>query len=121
MSDHSRIGEETETSEVTNNQLKGTVYELSPKSRTKLVKLVVEKCVLKCFRMSSKTKYYGHRCPSFNFVHSVALKSLPKKALLMVNKGSCCSVSIPVSNTNSHDITIKKGSVLVTLKLISQL
>ena len=35
--------------EVTIDQLKGQVYELPPKSRSKLVKLIGEKCVLNCF------------------------------------------------------------------------
>ena len=33
------------TEEITINQLKGTIYELSKKSRTKRVKLVGEKCL----------------------------------------------------------------------------
>ena len=39
---------QTPQEEVTINQLKGTVYELSPRSRKKLVKLIGEKCVLSC-------------------------------------------------------------------------
>ena len=57
--------------------------------------------------------------PRFQFCPLSGIKITSQMALLMVNKGPCCSVSIPVSNTSSHDITIKKGSVLVTLKLIS--
>ena len=36
----------------------------------------------------------------------------------MVSKGSCCSVSIPVSTLSTYDITIKKGSMLGTLKTV---
>ena len=41
-----------------------------------------------------------------------------QEALFMVSKGSCCSVSIPISNTSSRDITIKKGSMLGTLETV---
>lgn len=44
-----------------------------------------------------------------------------QEALLMVSKGSCCSVSIPVSNTSKHDITIKKGSMLGTLETVQSI
>ena len=44
-----------------------------------------------------------------------------QEALLMVSKGSCCSVSIPVSNTSNHDITIKKGSMLGTLETVQSI
>ena len=44
-----------------------------------------------------------------------------QEALLMVSKGSCCSVSIPVSNSSSHDITIKKGSLLGTLETVQSI
>ena len=44
-----------------------------------------------------------------------------QEALLMVSKGSCCSVLIPISNTSNHDITIKKGSMLGTLETVQSI
>ncbi|MES9879782.1 MAG: reverse transcriptase domain-containing protein [Sedimenticola sp.] len=40
------------------------------------------------------------------------------EALLTVNQGSCCSVSIPIHNTGTHDITLSKGTVLGTLQTV---
>lgn len=81
-----------------------------PKNSTTFVKCLVHSGVI------------DHKPQPANFVPSAGNQWEEglelKEALLMVSKGSCCSVSIPVCNTSCHDITIRKGSILGTLETV---
>lgn len=81
------------------NTLKGTVYELSPKSRTKLVKLVGEKCVLNCFLNEFKEEIL------WDTVAQVSILS----ALWLNNHFPTASVK-PIQELFEGDITIKSAS-----------